>query len=89
MGKSAELNDFVPWTKVAPRGAATVYHVGNLAEDAHEAVGSPSDRTRQRAALNVRTAAWSAYKDGLVTLVQRRMTTSDGAPAFEYIAVRV
>lgn len=83
------MNDFVPWTKVAPCGASMVYHVGNLAEDAHEAVGSPSDRIRQRAALNVRKAAWSAYEDRLVTLVQRRLPAADGVPAFEYIAVRV
>lgn len=89
MGKSADLNDFVPWARVAPRGASVVYHTGNLAEDAHDVVGSPAERLRQEAALNVRKAAWSAYEDGLVTLVQRRLPAADGVPAFEYIAVRV
>ena len=82
------MNDFVPWTKVAPCGASTVYHVGNLAEDAHEAIGSPSDRIRQRAALSVKKAAWDAYEDGLVTLVQRRVPTDAGV-VFEYLAVRI
>lgn len=88
MGKSAELNDFVPWTKVAPRGAATIYHVGHLAEDAHDAVGSTDERVCQRAARLVKEAAWDAYEAGLVTLVQRRVSTTAGG-GFEYIAVRV
>lgn len=90
MGKSADLNEFVPWTKVAPRGASVVYHVGHLAEDAHETVGSPSDRMRQRAAVNVKEAAWTAYEDGLVTLFQRRVHQGQEAlSAFEYVAIRI
>lgn len=86
MGKSADLNEFVPWTKVAPRGDRMVYHVGNLAEDAHEEAGSPYVRCRQSEAAGVKNAAWAAFLDGLVLLVQRRV---HGKAAFEYIAVKV
>lgn len=86
MGQSAELNGFVPWTQVAPRGSSTVYHRGDLANDAHDCDDQrPAARFAQKAAAAVRRAAWEAYQAGLVILVQRR----NAAGSFDYLAVKL
>lgn len=90
MGQSVELNEFVPWTKIAPKGSSIVYHRGDLASDAHDCGdGSPSSVMRQRAAASVRKAAWEAYEAGDVSLVQRAIPERGGGlRSFEYIAVK-
>jgi len=80
---------FVNWMAAAQRGEAYEYARGNLAynrwlrtrlKQAEEPV--PAELN---AACDAANDAWRAYKDGLVTLIQRRMGRDD----FSYIAVRL
>lgn len=62
------------------RGDRIVYHTGDLQYDRDEVENPNTGRIR-----GVARAAWKAYQDGLVALVQKRL----GFATFEYIAVKL
>ena len=76
-------NGFVDWLIDAQAGAGAAYYRGNLAYDRCECTKVHSPEKRRRL-ISIAKRALAAEADGLVRLVQRRVSEND----YVYLAVR-
>lgn len=84
--KSMSVKEFGEWMATARRGFRIQYHLGFLGQDRSTDVfiGKRMYSVPNSPADNIGNATYAAYEDGLVHLVQTKVT--DGV--YEYWAVR-